>query len=205
MTTPAAPPSSAPSDLVFDDDQQAFIGHRHRLVGVIAPPGAGKSTSLAHRYAALVADGVDPYGIAVMTFTNRARQAFEDKLRPLLPAAAAAAIVSPAERHAPTRPIDAPQPLPIGTFHYLCARVIGPHLFDHHTHGWDYRICDTAELRQRIRSALQTENLLSEDEEQADKTIRNTANLYSNSSAAAPTPRSTPAPTRFPTSARSPP
>lgn len=178
MTPTASPPSPAPSDPVFDDDQQAFIGHRNRLVGVIAPPGAGKSTSLAHRYAGLVAAGVDPYGIAVMTFTNRARQAFEDKLRPLLPPDVAA-IVSPAERNAPTRPIDAPQPLPIGTFHYLCARVIGPHLFDHHTHGWDYRICDTAELRQRIRSALQEENHLPDDEHDADKTIRNTANLYS--------------------------
>ncbi|MCA9082364.1 MAG: UvrD-helicase domain-containing protein, partial [Planctomycetaceae bacterium] len=39
---------------------------------IIAGAGTGKTTTLAHRVAALVASGVDPARILLLTFTRRA-------------------------------------------------------------------------------------------------------------------------------------
>ena len=169
---------SHPEHAAFDADQRAFIEHRHRLVAIISPPGTGKTTSQAARFAHLVKNGVDPDRILVMTFTNKARESFEDKLRPRLPEGIAARIIQPTENLPALRPIDAPHPLHIGTFHRSCARILSAHLIDHRPAA-AYRVIDPLNVRERVRVALDMAGLLQGSDKAIENTVNDTVNLLS--------------------------
>lgn len=68
---PAHPPSDA---------QRLAAEALERFVNVVAGPGTGKTTTLVHRVAHLIASGVPANRILVMTFTNRAAQELVERL-----------------------------------------------------------------------------------------------------------------------------
>ncbi len=52
----------------------AVTGGDERPLLVIAGAGSGKTSTLAHRVARLIADGVDPQRLLLLTFSRRAAQ-----------------------------------------------------------------------------------------------------------------------------------
>ncbi len=105
----------------------ALTGDRdERPLIVIAGAGSGKTSTLAHRVARLIADGVDPQRLLLLTFSRRAAQEMERRAGQVL----ARVLGLQSER---------PPALPwAGTFHGIGARLLreyAPHigLDDHFT------------------------------------------------------------------------
>src|SRR2546430_13071283 len=68
---------------------------RHGLAGatrVVAGAGTGKTAVIAERFRRLVASGVEPRKILVMTFTDRAATMMRERITELVPGAEAAHI-----------------------------------------------------------------------------------------------------------------
>ncbi|MCZ2289918.1 MAG: UvrD-helicase domain-containing protein, partial [Anaerolineales bacterium] len=73
---------------------------------VLAGPGSGKTRVLTQRVAWLIAsEGVRPYQILAVTFTNKAAREMESRVQSLLGE-------------------DATQGMMLGTFHAICARLL---------------------------------------------------------------------------------
>ncbi|MDQ8023157.1 MAG: ATP-dependent helicase [Moraxellaceae bacterium] len=72
----APPPGDIPAYLSrLNDEQRAAVLHGDAPLLVIAGAGTGKTSTLAHRVAHLIAQGADPQAILLLTFSRRA--AFE--------------------------------------------------------------------------------------------------------------------------------
>ncbi|MFZ5939309.1 MAG: ATP-dependent helicase [Bacteroidota bacterium] len=106
---------------------------------VIAGAGSGKTRVLTYRIANLLSNGVRPYRILALTFTNKAASEMKERI---------AALVSPEQAQA----------LWMGTFHSVFARILrreGEHL------GFpsDYTIYDTIDSRSLVKSIIREMNL----------------------------------------------
>ncbi|WP_225616881.1 ATP-dependent helicase [Variovorax sp. 38R] len=104
----------------LNDDQRAAVEHGvgtavgedHRPLLVIAGAGSGKTSTLAHRVAHLIAGGVDPQRLLLLTFSRRAAQEMERRAGQVL----ARVLGLKSER---------PPALPwAGTFHGIGARLL---------------------------------------------------------------------------------
>jgi len=91
----------------LDPDQRAAVDAPGGRLLVLAGPGSGKTRVLAHRVARLVAEGVDPSGIVLLTFTQKAAREMVERL---------ASLLGPAARSVWS-----------GTFHALCVRLLRAH------------------------------------------------------------------------------
>ena len=73
---------------------------------VVAGPGSGKTRVLTQRIAYLIAvEGIRPWQILAVTFTNKAAKEMEARVKSLLPDQAIEGIM-------------------LGTFHSICARIL---------------------------------------------------------------------------------
>ncbi len=88
----SAPPESALQELLgrLNDEQLAAVRHEGPALLVVAGAGTGKTTTLAHRVAWLIANGTDPGRIMLLTFTRRAAGAMTSRADRLLDATTAA-------------------------------------------------------------------------------------------------------------------
>jgi len=130
MQTAALPVSSAAPQTqagrlaaalaTLNDDQRAAVEHGvgaalgadQRPLLVIAGAGSGKTSTLAHRVAHLIAGGVDPQRLLLLTFSRRAAQEMERRAGQVL----ARVLGLKSER---------PPALPwAGTFHGIGARLL---------------------------------------------------------------------------------
>ncbi|MFA4944494.1 MAG: ATP-dependent helicase [Lentisphaeria bacterium] len=89
----------------LNPQQQAVISHGETPLLVIAGAGTGKTTVMTHRAAALVARGLDPRRLLLLTFTRKAAEELRTR--------AAARLALP--------PADLPW---CGTFHAIAARLL---------------------------------------------------------------------------------
>ena len=64
--------------------QKSVVDHRGGPLLVNAGPGSGKTTVVTHRIASLIAEGVAPWRILGLTFTNKAAQEMRGRVEALL-------------------------------------------------------------------------------------------------------------------------
>lgn len=74
------------NDLLQDlnEAQRAAAGHVNGAMMVIAGAGSGKTRVLAYRIAHLIQQGVDPFHILALTFTNKAAREMKDRIARLV-------------------------------------------------------------------------------------------------------------------------
>ncbi len=84
---PPAKPEAPPSILdALDSYQKAAAEHGEGPLLIVAGPGTGKTRTLTHRLAYLIAEtGVPPHQCLAITFTRRAAGELEERLTALLP------------------------------------------------------------------------------------------------------------------------
>lgn len=78
------------STLAPDPTQAAAAAHRGSAFQLQAGPGTGKTRTLVRRIESLLADGVDPTSILVLTFSNKAANELSERLAANDPTSAAA-------------------------------------------------------------------------------------------------------------------
>ena len=90
----------------LNQQQKQSVTAGHGPVLVLAGPGSGKTRVLTQRVAYLIAsEGVRPYQILAVTFTNKAAREMEHRVQDLLGE-------------------EATQGMMLGTFHSICARLL---------------------------------------------------------------------------------
>lgn len=89
-TTAVAKPTLSDPALTLDPTQTAAANHRDTAFQLQAGPGTGKTRTLVQRVESLLAEGVDPMSILVLTFSNKAANELSERIATRSPKAAAA-------------------------------------------------------------------------------------------------------------------
>ena len=119
--------------LELNEAQRAPVEYLEGPCMVIAGAGSGKTRVLTYRIAHLIKNGIDPFRILALTFTNKAAREMKDRIE---------RIVGQEARN-----------LWIGTFHSLFARILR---IDGHRLGYppNFSIYDTNDSKSLIKSIV---------------------------------------------------
>ncbi|MGK9165089.1 UvrD-helicase domain-containing protein [Inquilinus limosus] len=118
----------------LDPDQRAAAETVAGPLLIVAGPGSGKTRTLTHRIAHLVAGGAAPESCLAITFTRRAAAEMRERLETLLPGAAAR--------------------MPIHTFHSLGLAILREHGDAAGLHR-DFRVAGEAERAALLQEVLE--------------------------------------------------
>lgn len=119
--------------------QAAAVSHHEGPVMIIAGAGSGKTRVLTYRIAHLIQQGVPPYRILALTFTNKAAREMKNRIMELI---------------GPTA-----HDLWMGTFHSIFARVLRTEA-EHLGFSKTFTIYDTDDSRSLIKSLVKEKNLV---------------------------------------------
>ena len=108
-------------------------------VMVIAGSGSGKTKALTHRIAYMIQEGINPFSIMALTFTNKAAKEMKDRIMKLVDPHAARNVW-------------------MGTFHSVFARILRIEA-QHLGFTQDFTIYDTDDSKQLINSILKEREL----------------------------------------------
>jgi uncharacterized protein (TIGR00375 family) len=122
---------------LLNPSQQRAVQHRGSHLLIVAGPGTGKTHTLVHRILHIVQQGVSPQAMLAITFTNKAAEEMQRRLREHLGEAAGQ--------------------LTAGTFHAFCLNVL-------RERGLDFEIVDE-ERQKEIAKALWPEVSAAERQE----------------------------------------
>jgi len=122
----------------LNEVQRAAVEQTEGPVMIIAGPGSGKTRVLTYRIAHLIDNGVDPFRILALTFTNKASKEMRERI---------SSIVGNESRN-----------LYMGTFHSVFARVLR---MEGHRLGYpnNFTIYDTDDAKSLIKSIVKEEGL----------------------------------------------
>lgn len=118
----------------LNDAQRAAVTYPHGPLLVIAGPGSGKTRVITHRIAWLIEQGIPPWRILAVTFTNRASREMRSRLEALIGQ-------------------DDSDKTWLGTFHRICVRMLRSH-GDAIGVPRNFVIFDSDDQMQVVRSAL---------------------------------------------------
>ena len=108
-------------------------------VMVIAGAGSGKTKALTHRIAYMIQEGINPFSIMALTFTNKAAKEMKDRIMKLVDPHAARNVW-------------------MGTFHSIFARILRIEA-QHLGFTQDFTIYDTDDSKQLINAILKEREL----------------------------------------------
>jgi len=119
---------------LLNPEQLAAVMHEGGPMMIIAGAGSGKTRVITYRIAKLMLDGVDPFHILALTFTNKAAREMQERI---------AQIVGESEA----------KNLWMGTFHSVFARILRQEA-DKLGYGTDFTIYDQEDSRKLVRSII---------------------------------------------------
>lgn len=124
----------------LNDAQRAAVENYEGPVLVIAGPGSGKTRVLTYRIAHMMEQGVDPFNVLSLTFTNKAAREMKERIQHIVGSEA--------------------RNLWMGTFHAVFARVLR---IDGHKLGYpaNFSIYDTTDAKSLIKTLVR-ENALND-------------------------------------------
>ncbi len=100
----------------LNEPQRQAVLHNEGPLLILAGAGSGKTRALTHRIAKLIADGVPPWQILSVTFTNKAATEMKERIEKLLHITEGENL-NQWEMNAGKLPV-------MGTFHSICARIL---------------------------------------------------------------------------------
>ena len=124
----------------LNKQQREAVSAGNGPVLVVAGPGSGKTRVLTQRIAYLIAvEGVRPWQILAVTFTNKAAKEMGERVRRLLPEQATEGIM-------------------LGTFHSICARVLRREA-EYLPIGSNFVIFDTDDQERIVKAVIRELNI----------------------------------------------
>src|SRR5215211_5507226 len=124
----------------LNKQQREAVSAGNGPILVVAGPGSGKTRVLTQRIAYLIAvEGVRPWQILAVTFTNKAAREMGERVKRLLPEQATEGIM-------------------LGTFHSICARILRREA-DYLPIGSNFVIFDTDDQERIVKAVLRELNI----------------------------------------------
>lgn len=124
--------------MYLNDKQREAVLHTEGPLLVLAGAGSGKTRVLTHRIAYLIENGVMPWQILAITFTNKAAGEMRERVDAMLFGSGADVFVS--------------------TFHSMCVRILRREI-KRLGYGRDFTIYDTDDQRTLMKQVIKSLNL----------------------------------------------
>ena len=123
----------------LNPQQQAAVNHLNGPLLIMAGAGSGKTRVLTCRIANLIAQGISPYNILAITFTNKAANEMKSRAENL--------IGTPARK------------IVLSTFHSFCARLLRREIEVTGNFNKNFTICDAGDSKTLIKQCVSELNL----------------------------------------------
>ena len=123
----------------LNKEQQQAVQHTEGPLLILAGAGSGKTKVLTVRIAHLLAQGVNPYEILAITFTNKAAKEMKSRVESLVG--------------------DVANRIWLSTFHSFCAKFLRFEIDNFLGYNSNFTIYDTSDSQAVIKSALKALNL----------------------------------------------
>ena len=123
----------------LNKEQQQAVQHTEGHLLILAGAGSGKTKVLTVRIAHLLAQGVNPYEILAITFTNKAAKEMKSRVEGLVG--------------------DVANRIWLSTFHSFCAKFLRFELDNFLGYNSNFTIYDTSDSQAVIKAALKALNL----------------------------------------------
>ena len=123
----------------LNKEQQQAVQHTQGPLLILAGAGSGKTKVLTVRIAHLLAQGVNPYEILAITFTNKAAKEMKSRVEGLVG--------------------DVANRIWLSTFHSFCAKFLRFELNNFLGYNSNFTIYDTSDSQAVIKAALKALNL----------------------------------------------
>lgn len=118
----------------LNPEQRAAVLHTEGATMVIAGAGSGKTRVLTYRIAYMIKNGVDPFNILALTFTNKAAREMKERIGQIIGSSEA-------------------KNISMGTFHSVFARILRRHA-DKLGYPSNFTIYDTQDSRSLIKAIV---------------------------------------------------
>ncbi|MFC1512530.1 ATP-dependent helicase [bacterium] len=118
--------------------QKEAVIHTNGPLLILAGAGSGKTRVITHRIAYLISQGIQPYNILAVTFTNKAAQEMKERVNNIIGPGADFVTLS--------------------TFHSFCAKLLRNEA-QHIELSRTYSICDAADQKSVVKQCIKELNL----------------------------------------------
>ena len=123
---------------LLNDQQREAVFHTEGPLLILAGAGAGKTRVLTHRIAYLIEEqGVAPYNIMAITFTNKAAEEMKERVAKM---------------------VDYADTVWVATFHASCVRILRRHI-EALGYGTDFTIYDADDQRTAVKHVIKEMDL----------------------------------------------
>ncbi len=121
----------------LNKEQREATVHTEGALLILAGAGSGKTRVLTHRIAYMIENGVDPFNILAITFTNKAAKEMKERVSKIS---------------------DMGQYVWTSTFHSMCVKILKQHI---HKIGFDnaFNIYDTDDSMKVVKNCMKELNL----------------------------------------------